>query len=192
MTVRNVRPIRPARMQRGFVLAVVMVLMVSLTLLVLTQVRRATVGQALTVNSSDFILAESAVQTVLRYCEAAVMRSVGQPDSVRVTTPGLRASNDPAAWRSADKWHASGVSFANDGVMFPRVATYSCLYEDATGDLLPSSMANDINAESMAVGGLCDIQPGLNPRLCKYRITARVTLIGGQLLHLQSELRFAI
>jgi hypothetical protein len=192
MTLQRPRPIRPTRPQGGFVLAVVLVLMVSLTLLVLTQVRRATVGQVLTVNSSEFILAETAAQSVLRYCEAAVMRSVGQPDSVRVTTPGERTNNDPPAWRSADKWTASGVSFTNGGVTFPKVTAYSCLYEDATGDLVPSPMANDINAESIAVGGICDVQPGLNPRLCKYRITARVTLDGGRLLHLQSEIRFAI
>jgi hypothetical protein len=32
----------------------------------------------------------------------------------------------------------------------------------------------------------------VNPRLCKYRVTARVVLDRGRWLHLQSELRFAI
>jgi len=97
MTHRPSRPIRPVRPQRGFLLAVVLVLLVSLTVVVIAQVRRATVGQVLTLNSSEYVLAETAAQSVLRYCEAAVMRSVGQPDSVRVTTPGDRASNDVAA-----------------------------------------------------------------------------------------------
>jgi len=191
MTHRPPRPIRPVRPQRGFVLAVVLVLLVSLTVVVIAQVRRATVGQVLTLNSSEYMLAETAAQSVLRFCEAAVMRSVGQPDSVRVTTPGDRASNDVAAWRRADKWAAAGVDFSG-GVAFPGVSAYSCLFEDATGDLTPSLMANDINRESGAVAAICDVQPGMNPRLCKYRITARITLDRGRLLHLQSEIRFAI
>jgi hypothetical protein len=192
MTPRTLRPIRPARPQRGFVLAVVLVLLVSLTMVVVAQVRRGTVGQVLTLNSSEYVLAETAAQSVLRYCEAAVMRSVGQPDSVRVTTPGERANNDLAAWRRADKWTAAGVSFANGGVVFPGVTDYSCLFEDATGDLAPSLLANDINRESGAIAAICDVSPGMNPRLCKYRITARVTLDRGRQLHLQSEIRFAI
>jgi len=192
MNARILRPIRLHRGQRGFVLAVVLLLLVSLTVVLVAQVRRSTTGQMMTLNSSEYMLAETAAQSVLRYCEAAVMRGVGQPDSVRVTTPGERANNEAAAWRQAAKWDAASVSFANGGVAFPGVADYACLFEDATGDLVPSLMANDINRESGVVAAVCDVQPGMNPRLCKYRITARVTLDRGRLLHLQSEIRFAI
>jgi 3-deoxy-7-phosphoheptulonate synthase len=78
-------------------------------------------------------IAEAAAQSVLRFCEAAVMQSVGMADSVRVTTPGVRGV-DAAAWRTPAKWTASAVDFgasdmpltdpefAKDGLMqFPSV-----------------------------------------------------------------------
>lgn len=184
---------RTPRSERGFVLAVVLVLMVTLTLLVIAQVRRGAVGQTLAVNSSQYTLAESAAQSVLRYCEAAMMQSVGQADSVRVTTPGVRGT-DAAAWQTAAKWTNSEVSFATGtgAVAFPGVAAYSCLFEDATAELVPSVVATDANAESGGGSLLCEVRPGVSPRMCKYRVTARVTLTLGRQLHLQSEVRFAI
>ncbi len=183
-------PQRPQR-ERGFVLAVALVLLVALTLIVGAQVRRAGAGQTISANSSDYVLAEAAAQSVLRFCEAAVMQSIGAADSVRVTTPGVRGS-DPPAWRTPGKWTVSGVDFGASGVAFPGVQTYGCLFEDATADLVPSTLANDANLESAAPTSLCDVGPGMNPRLCKYRVTARVVLDRGRQLHLQSELRFAI
>ncbi|HYF58626.1 MAG TPA: hypothetical protein VEA81_06685 [Burkholderiaceae bacterium] len=185
------RAMRDARRSRGFVLAVVLVLIVSLTLVVVTQVRRATASQAIAANSSRYIQAETAAQSVLRHCEAWVMASVGQPVSPRVTTPGLRGT-DSAAWRTALKWTDSGTSFDPSPVAFPGVREYGCLFEDATGDLVPSTMANDISPESGTFVPVCEVSAGMSPRLCKYRITARVVLDGGQMLHLQSEMRFAI
>lgn len=182
---------RLARRQRGFVLAVVLVLLVTLTVVVTAQVQRATVGQALTTNSSDYLLAETAAQSVLRYCEAAVMQSIGQANSVRTTTPGQRGV-DVAAWRDAAKWSAASVTLDAGTVVFPGVTGFACLFEDATGDLVPSQMQNDVNPESGALAPLCLVQALLSPRLCKYRVTARVTLERGRQLHLQSELRFAI
>lgn len=184
------RPARP-RAARGFVLVVVLVLLVSLTLLVATQVRRSAAGQALTTNAGQYVQAETAAQTVLRYCEAAVLQSIGQPDSVRVTTPGDRGT-DPPAWRVPAKWTASSVDFGASAVAFPGVQAYSCLFEDATADLVPSQLANDVNPETGAWVPVCDVQPGISPRLCKYRVTARVVLTQGRQVHLQSELRFAI
>jgi Tfp pilus assembly protein PilX len=187
---RRCTPAR-ARGERGFVLAVVLVLLLSLTLVVTTQVRRATSGQAISTNSSEYVLAEAAAHSVLRFCEAAVMQSIGQPQSVRVTTPGVRGV-DQAAWRTAAKWTASAVDFGASGVAFPGVQAYQCLFEDATGDLVPSMLANDINRESVAPNAVCEVQAGVNPRLCKYRVTARVVLDRGRQVHLQSEIRFAI
>jgi Tfp pilus assembly protein PilX len=177
--------------ERGFVLVVVLVLLVTLTLLVVSQVRQSAVSQNIAMNSSRYMQAETAAQSVLRFCEAAVMQSVGQPQSVRVTTPGLRGT-DTAAWRAPAKWAASAVTFDPAEVAFPGVVNYSCMFEDATADLVPSMMANDINAESGAFVPVCEVQAGMSPRLCKYRITARVVLDQGRQLHLQSEIRFAI
>lgn len=187
----SARAPRPARRQRGFVLAVAMVLLISLTLIVAAQVRRAGSGQMISANSSDYVLAEAAAQSVLRFCEAAVMQSIGTIESVRVTTPGVRGV-DTAAWRTPAKWTASAVDFGPSAVAFPGVQAYQCLFEDATADLVPSMLANDVNRESAAANTVCEVVPGVNPRLCKYRVTARVVLDRGRWLHLQSELRFAI
>lgn len=169
-----------------------LMLLVALTVLVTTQAQRALVGQTLTQNSSDYMLAETAAQSVLRYCEAAALVSVGQPTSARVTDPGVRGV-DPAAWRTAAKWTASEITFdASGATQFPKVQSYSCLLEDATADLAPSRFANDVNPETQPGAAICNVTPGMNPRICKYRINARVVLDGGRVVNLQSEIRFAI
>jgi Tfp pilus assembly protein PilX len=180
-----------SRPQRGFTLVVVLVLIAAMTLLVMSQVRRSTSTQAMSVNSSRYLQAETAAQTVLRFCEAAMLTSVGEAASVRVTTPGVRGVDGPA-WRDAAKWTASGVDFGASAIALPGVTRYECLYEDASGDLVPSLLANDLNLESGSFTAVCAVQPGLSPRMCKYRVTARVTMTGGAQLNLQSELRFAI
>ena len=178
---------RPPR-QRGFVLIVVLMLLVSLTLIVTAQIRRSTGGQMITSNSSQYALAETAAQTVLRYCESQFMVS----PNMKVTTPGVRG-NDPAAWRDPAKWLAS-QTVPVTGVTFPGVASFSCLIEDATSELIPSSLSNDVNPETVNVATLCVGAAGISPTMCKYRVTARVTLAtpNNQQMNLQSEIRFGI
>jgi len=180
---------RPLRQnQRGFVLIVVLMLLVSLSLIVTAQIRRSTGGQLMTANSSQYALAETAAQTVLRYCESQFMVS----PTLRVTTPGVRGT-DRAAWRDPAKWLASETVPVVDGVTFPGVASFSCLIEDATSELIPSSSSNDVNPETVAVASLCTGAAGISPTMCKYRVTARVTLAAGQQqMNLQSEIRFGI
>ena len=175
------------RNQRGFVLIVVLMLLVSLSLIVTAQIRRSTGGQMITSNSSQYALAETATQTVLRYCESQFMVS----PNLRVTTPGVR-NTDTAAWRDPAKWLAS-QTVPVTGVTFPGVADFSCLIEDATSELVPSSLSNDINPEAVPVASLCAGAAGISPTMCKYRVTARVVLApGGQQMTLQSEVRFGI
>lgn len=180
-----------ARRERGFTLVVVLVLLGAMALLVAAQARRSATTQTLAVNSSRYQQAETAAQSALRFCEAAMLTSVGEAASVRVTTPGTRGV-DVAAWRDAAKWNAAAVDFGATGVALPGVQTYQCLFEDATADLVPSALANDINLEAGAFVPTCDVQPGTSPRMCKYRVTARVTLTGGAQFSIQSEVRFAI
>jgi type II secretory pathway pseudopilin PulG len=173
--------------QRGFVLIVVLMLLVSLTLIVIAQIRRSSGGQLITSNSSQYALAETAAQTVLRYCEAQFMVS----PNMKVTTPGVRGTN-AAAWRDPAKWLAS-QTVPETGVTFPGVANFSCLIEDATSELIPSSLSNDINPETVNVASLCTGAAGVSPTMCKYRVTARVTLSpNNQQMNLQSEIRFGI
>jgi len=173
--------------QRGFVLIVVLMLLVSLSLIVTAQIRRSTGGQLLTSNSSQYAMAETAAQTVLRYCESQFMVS----PSLRVTTPGVRGT-DNAAWRDPAKWLAS-QTVPVTGVNFPGVQSFSCLIEDATAELVPSTLGNDINPETVGAATLCTGGAGISPTMCKYRVTARVTLAAGQQqMNLQSEIRFGI
>ncbi len=179
------RPVLPE--QRGFVLIVVLMLLVSLSLIVTAQIRHATGGQMITSNSSQYALAETAAQTVLRYCESQFMVS----PNLRVTTPGVRGT-DTAAWRDPAKWLASETRPVT-GVNFPGVQDFSCLIEDATSELIPSSLGNDVNPESVTVAPLCAGGGGISPTMCKYRVTARVVLAPGQRqMNLQSEIRFGI
>ncbi len=188
--MRALPPRQPPR-ARGFTLIVVLILLGAMAMLVMAQARRSTNTQTLAVNSSRYVQAETAAQTALRFCEAAMLTSVGQPTSVRVTTPGARGV-DTAAWRDALKWQNDGVDFGASAIALPGVDSYRCLYEDATADLVPSALANDLNLEAAAFIPTCDVQPGTSPRMCKYRITARVTMTGGAQFSLQSEIRFAI
>lgn len=175
----------------GFALVIVLLLVGAMSLLVMAQIDRNLGTHVLSVNSSRYLQAETAAQTALRFCEAAMMTSVGEADSVRVTTPGTRGV-DTAAWRDAAKWQAAGVTFGANAVNLPGVTRYECLFEDASADLVPSQLANDVSAEAGAAGGMCAIAPGNSPRLCKYRVTTRVTMDGGAQFLLQSEIRFAI
>ena len=173
--------------QRGFVLIVVLMLLVSLSLIVTAQIRRSTGGQLMTTNSSQYALAETAAQTVLRYCESQFMVN----PALRVTTPGVRGT-DAAAWRSPAKWLAS-ETIPVTGVNFPGVQNFSCLVEDATSELIPSRLSNDVNPETAGAASLCSGGGGVSPTMCKYRVTARVVLAPGQQqMSLQSEIRFGI
>jgi Tfp pilus assembly protein PilX len=179
------------RRHRGFALIITLLLLGAMSVLVMSQISRNLGTHNISVNSSRYLQAETAAQTVLRFCEAAMLTSVGEADSVRVTTPGTRGV-DPPAWRDADKWANAGVTFGATAVALPGVTQYECLFEDASADLVPSQLANDVSSESGPVGGMCAIAAGNSPRLCKYRMTARVTLQGGAQFLLQSEIRFAI
>lgn len=178
---------------RGFALVVVLMLMASMMLLVAAQAQRSASGQRLSVNSQLYMQAEAAVQSVLRLCEASVMGTAGAATSLRVTQPALPGSPMPA-WRDPARWQNSGIGFAPgaDAPQFPGVTGYLCLIEDATGELMPSALADDVSRESFDVLPGCTSGRGVSPRLCKYRITARVTLTGGRQVHVQSEMRFAI
>jgi hypothetical protein len=155
--------------QRGIVLPLVLIMMVILTSLVLTQIRRGTIDRQLAVNSRAYSLAESAAQTVLRKCEAYLLVSGDAPSS---------AAGDPA-WRDAAQWAANSVNLESDArVAYPGVNDYACLYENATAEMAAATTMNDLSPESGDDG------------IRKYRITARVVLITGQQFHLQSELRF--
>lgn len=159
----------PQSLQQGIVLPIVLVMMVILTSLVISQVRRGTVDQRLAVNSRDYAFAEAALQTVLRRCEAELLE-VGDAAAPAVGNP---------AWRDPNEWATKTLKLDSDNaVAFPAVENYGCLLENATDEMPPAITSSNLSAESR------------NEDMRKYRITARVVLRTGQQVHLQSELRF--
>jgi Tfp pilus assembly protein PilX len=162
------RPAHPSS-QRGIVLPLVLIMMVILTSLILTQIRRSTIDRQLAVNSRAYSLADSAVQTVLRKCEAYLLTAGDAP---------TLATGNPA-WSNAAQWTANRLDLESDSrVAYPGVQTYGCLYENASAEMAPSSTMSSLSAEQADDG------------IRKYRVTARVVLASGQQVHLQSELRF--
>lgn len=167
---------------QGFVLPVVLVLMFAMTALVVTQIRRGTVDQQLAVNSRQYIQAEAAANTVLRWCEAWVLAG-NQNNAGLLSTPAN--SGAAAAWRTNNNWDATTIVNGNATLnAFPNVSNYRCLYENATAELVSLGSQRDYSLEGTTAGS--------DPLIRKYRITARVTLNSGQNLFMQSELRFSI
>ncbi|MCE2985612.1 MAG: hypothetical protein LW849_07735 [Burkholderiales bacterium] len=158
------------RLQQGLVLPIVLIMMVILTSLVITQVRRSTIDQQLAVNSRGYSLAESALQSVLRKCERDLLRQGDAPEP---------AAGNPA-WRDAAQWANNMLNLDSDvKVDYPGIQqNYGCLLEDASAELQPPMTNEDFSPEQQDRGWR------------KYRVTARVTLVSGQQLHLQSELRY--
>ena len=159
----------PQSSQHGIVLPIVLVMMVILTSLVISQVRRNTIDQQLAVNSREYGFAEAAVQTVLRRCESELL-AVGDAAAPAVGNPAWR---DPAEWETKTL-----VLDTGDAVDFPAVETYGCLLENATDEMPPATTPDSLSAEARDDG------------MRKYRVTARVVLRTGQQIHLQSEMRF--
>ena len=159
----------PQSLQQGIVLPIVLVMMVILTSLVISQVRRSTVDQRLTVNSRDYAFAEAALQTVLRRCEAELLE---------VGDAAAPAEGNPA-WRDPNEWATNALVLDSDNaVAFPAVGNYRCLLENATDEMPPATTPDSLSAEARDDG------------MRKYRVTARVVLSTGQQIHLQSEMRF--
>ncbi|CAN5417718.1 hypothetical protein BH09PSE6_BH09PSE6_19060 [soil metagenome] len=205
-----------SRRQSGVVLPIVLVLLVVLTSLVLSQIRRGTVDQALSTNSRQYTLVESTAQSVLRWCESRALKGAasGLPDDwVRlVTNPGI--AGDPGAWRDPNNWTNFGNTMTPEVLALfqnvndssgQAVASAQCLFEDASKTLRPpvNRGSRSLEGVSTGTGGgtgqLCPNTP--IPNRCKLRITVRVqpsyvatdcNTVPRGCLYLQSEIRFSI
>ena len=76
----------PIHASRGVVLPIVLVVLVVMTTLVITQVKRATVDERLAGNTSRTIAGEAMAQSLLRYCEAELQREPRLWDGVVMST----------------------------------------------------------------------------------------------------------
>jgi Tfp pilus assembly protein PilX len=168
----------------GVVLPIVLIVLTVLTGLVVTQVQRSALEERMAGNARETIQLDSAVQTVLRWCEA---RMTLAPFETVTVAPGTAATapawRQPANWTDANSLNFTGVSAELIGI---NLADVACVIENATCELAPP-----ISPTGQVTTG-CN---GIDPRWMKFRITASVStpaadLIGGSRFMLsQSELR---
>lgn len=174
----------PRHRMIGVVLPIVLVILTVLTGLVVTQVRRNTVDERMAGNARETVQLDSAVQSVLRWCEARVTLN---PNETVTVVPGTSAT--PPAWRQATNWlDANSLDFSGvtTELLGITVADAGCVIEEATCELTPPI------SETGQVTTGCN---GIDPRWRKFRITARVStpaadMVGGaRFMFAQSELR---
>ena len=120
----------------GVVLPVVLVVLTVLTGLVVTQIRRNTVDERLAANTRERIQLDSAVQTVLRWCEAVVTVCPAER-SYRA----FGAPNQPPAWDRNLMRTGIRVQLSSSQVLRrnsdcrTRIPNPSCVIEAATCEL---------------------------------------------------------
>jgi Tfp pilus assembly protein PilX len=171
--------------QSGIVLPVVLVVLVVVTTLVLTQVRRGTVDERLAANWSRQISGEAAAESTLRYCESELLLDPRQYDSAHGNVVVSRDNTAPdPVWRDNALWAqvgAIGLTLAAD-LRPPGATSAACLIEDATAELNTCT----------TTGKQCQ-----QSYWRKYRINAQVifpdaTAFGNVVYRSQSEIRLNI
>lgn len=118
--------------QRGVVLPIVLIIMMVVTMLIVSQVRRGTVDERLAGNWSRAISGQTAAESVLRWCEGVIM---GDEDEARLWEGVLPSGNfsQTPSWRSNVPANLMKTVPAND---LPAGATAAtCIIEDATEEL---------------------------------------------------------
>lgn len=156
-----------SRRSNGVVLPVVLVILVIITALVVTQVRRTTVDQRMAANAQESIALEAAAKAVLGWCEVEVQRSNRGLVGVVTAPRSMQAppATATAAWRTAANWASSSYTPAAGGPLLGTISLAQCLIEEAT-DELEGGISND---NDRGTGGR-------DCRWRKYRTTAQVQL----------------
>lgn len=156
----------PPASQRGVVLPIVLVVLMVVTMLVVTQVRRGAVDERLAGNWNRSLSGHGAAEALLRYCEAYVL---AQPDDqLRVWHRDARKSNDFAplpVWRSSALTAADYITVAND-LLPPNATAARCVVENADAELADF---NEQQNNMMGVSGMRD------RNAWKFRFTMIVT-----------------
>jgi hypothetical protein len=180
MKTRSIRNVH----QSGIVLPVVLVVLVVVTTLVLTQVRRGTVDERLAANWSRVISGETAAESTLRWCEMEVR---GEPRFYDLVVLAADHVATPS-WRS-NLWNQPDSILTIDANLRPPGATSAaCIVENATEEL----GCNSTQGQDDMGGTGCR-----SPYFRKYRITAQVifpdaTALGNVVYRSQSEVRLTI
>jgi hypothetical protein len=165
------RRLPQSRRSHGVVLPVVLVILVIITALVVTQVRRTTIDQRMAANAQESVALEAAAKAVLGWCEVEVQRAnrgLGGNAPRTMTAPIAPAA---AAWRTAANWTASSYTPATGAALLAGISgAPQCLIEEAT-DELEGGISND---NDRGTGGR-------DCRWRKYRTTAQVQLLAPDL-----------
>lgn len=166
---------RPLPGQRGLVLPVVLILLVVVTTIVVAQMKRGLLDERLATSLRSNAVSDSAVQTVLRWCE---LRLTSAPLETLAIAAPVRTAMAVPAWRVAANWTAANT-FRFTGVFLPGVNDNACLIERADGELAASISDTGFAAD-----------PSDRERWLKFRVTARVQRDSGGFDFAQSEVRF--
>ena len=160
--------------QRGLVLPMVLFLLVVVTTIVVTQMKRGLLDERLASGLRANAVGDSAVQTVLRWCE---LRLTAAPLATQAMVAPVRAVGVQPAWRVSANWAAANT-FSFTAVTLPGVLNNACLIERADNELLASISDTGFAADAADLA-----------RWLKFRVTARVQRESGGFEYAQSELR---
>jgi hypothetical protein len=153
---------------RGFVLPTVLVMLLLMTLVVTTLIRRGTLDELLASNVRQITTLDTAAQLALRNCERllwaappGIVPEAGMPNPPPVVPAA--AAGATAVWLTAAGWTNAGVTLplADFNANLDAAA---CLFEDATSELEVMSVGPSGPSNSL----------GLESTWRKYRITAEV------------------
>jgi Tfp pilus assembly protein PilX len=173
--------------QRGVILPIVLVVMMVVTTLVITQVKRATVDERLAGNWSRLVSGETAAESMLRLCEHVVI------NVERDRWDGKYQSTDfvnSPAWRTPTaQLDPTKIKIFTQDILPPGATGGNCIIENATSELLAIENQGSDYDHSGTAGS------GRNSNLRKYRFTTAVTFaegtaFGGVTYHSQSEVRW--
>ena len=179
------KTIASSRTQRGVILPIVLVVMMVVTTLVITQVKRGTVDERLAGNWSRVVSGETAAESLLRMCEHLTINVDWKyakwwyPSTTFTATPAWKvpcAQLDPTKDVFTDT--------------LPQGATSGyCVIENATSELGTVRDFTGENEQNQQVGA------GKNANLMKHRFTTAVTFadgtaFGGVKYLSQSEIRW--
>jgi Tfp pilus assembly protein PilX len=177
---------RLSNAQRGVILPIVLVVLMIVTTLVITQVRRGTVDERLAGNWSRLVSGETAAESLLRLCEHVVINVEYKFSDFWL--PSTNFVNTPA-WRvPLNQLDPAKVKTFTDSL--PQGATAGhCIIENATSELVGVTDQGGDNEQNQQAGS------GRNPYLRKHRFTTVVnfsegTAFGGVTYMSQSEVRW--
>jgi Tfp pilus assembly protein PilX len=186
-TALKLRHAPPTRLRRqgGIALVTALVLLIVLTALGLSSLKRGVTEERSSRANRRFVAAETAALTALRWCEAEILRN----PRAQVTVPATNAGDIPA-WTVPGNWApGKALAFTGTEALLPGY-TLACLIEDARDDLVAPLTYGGGSMETNANNTGAEI----SARMIKYRITVRVQtsalLDASPPLYLQSELRF--